>query len=319
MSRQKFKLSVITPFYNEEPGGIIEKYFQAVLPILEKITPDYEVVCIDDGSTDRTYELLCRAAKANPAVKVIRLSRNFGKEAALTAGFDHCVGDCVIPFDADLQDPPHLFADMVKLWQEGYDVVLPKRVKRGDSWFKKVTASLFYHLINMISTTDIQYNVGDFRLLDQKAVRVIRRMREKKRFMRGIMSYPGFKTRVIKYSRPERDGGITKFNCKAMIKLSLDAVFSFSILPIRLFLFLGMLIALISVIWGLSIIYAKIFHGNVISGYASTMVAILFLNAVVLMGMGILGEYVGRIYEEVKDRPIYGIAETCNLNEESCK
>ncbi len=311
--KKNFKLSIITPFYNEGTEHIIDKYFENLISNISKITPDYEIICIDDGSTDNTLELLEKFSKKHSEIKIIKLSRNFGKEAALTAGFDFCSGDCVIPIDADLQDPPYLIEEMVNLWQQGYYVVMPKRIKREESKIKKIFAKIFYVLINSISTISIPNDVGDFRLLDKKVIAEIKQMKEKNRFMKGIISYPGFKTKIIKYVRPARIAGTAKQNYKKLIQLALDGIFSFSILPIRLFLFGGIIIATIALFWSGMIIFNKLYHGNVISGYSSIMVSMLFLNSFTLIGLGILGEYVGRIYEETKNRPIYIIEKTSNL------
>ncbi len=305
MRKKSFKLTVITPFYNEVEGGVIDEYFKTVIPVLKKLTPNYEIICIDDGSKDDTYRHLQKYKDEH--VHLIKLSRNFGKEAALTAGLEASDGDCVIPIDADLQHPVSLFPKMIELWQGGVDMVMPHRQKRDEGLIKKLTAYLFYKLMRLISSVDIPDNVGDFRLFDKKVVSAICQMKEKNRFMKGLMSYPGFTTAQIEYVQKERQNGTVKQNYKKLWALAFDGIFSFSVAPIRMVFVLAFFIGVCSLIWASWIFYQKIFLGIRVSGYASLMVAILFLNSMVLFGLGIIGEYIGRIYTECKGRPIYFI------------
>lgn len=305
--KKSFKISIVTPFYNEEKG--VSDYFKKVLKVLKKITPNYEIICVDDGSSDKTFELLQKQHKKNSNIKVIKLSRNFGKEAALTAGLDFTTGDAIIPIDADLQDPPELIPEMIKQWQAGYKVVLMKRKSRNESWLKKITANLFYYLANKISESSIPKDTGDFRLMDKKVIEVIKTLREKSRFMKGILSWSGFKTTTILFKRPERLKGTPKQNYKKLFGLALNGIFSFSIIPIRLFTFIGIIVSGFAFIYGTYLILRTIFFGVDLAGYPSLMVAILFFGGVQLIGLGVLGEYIGRIFNETKNRPIYIIDE----------
>jgi len=305
--KENFKISIVTPFYNEEAG--IKEYFKSILNVLKKITSSYEIICIDDGSSDKTFELLQKQHKKDSSIKIIKLSRNFGKEAALTAGLDFTTGDAIIPIDADLQDPPELIPNMIKQWQDGYKVVLMKRKSRNESWLKKITANLFYNLINKISESSIPKDTGDFRLMDKKVVNIIKQIREKSRFMKGILSWSGFKTTTILFERPERLKGTPKQNYKKLFSLALNGIFSFSIIPIRLFVFIGVMVSGFAILYGLFLILRTIFFGTDLAGYPSLMVTILFFGGIQLLGLGVLGEYIGRIFNETKNRPIYVIDE----------
>jgi glycosyltransferase involved in cell wall biosynthesis len=305
--KKNYKLSIITPFYNEEDG--IRDYFDKVLKILKKEKINYEIICVDDGSKDKTFELLQKQHKKDSRIKVLKLSRNFGKESALTAGLDFATGDAIIPIDADLQDPPELIPEMIKKWKEGYKVILMKRKSRNEGFLKKFTANLFYNLVNKISDSSIPKDIGDFRLMDKKVVEVIRRMREKSRFMKGILSWAGFKTEIIYFDRPERFKGKIKQNYKKLIGLALNGIFSFSTLPIRLFTFMGIITSLFAFIYGAYLFFKTVFFGTDLAGYPSIMVAILFFSGVQLLGLGVLGEYIGRVFDETKNRPIYVIEE----------
>jgi glycosyltransferase involved in cell wall biosynthesis len=302
---KNFKVSIIIPFYNEE--AMIDLCLATIIPMLEQINQKYEIICIDDGSQDNTYEILENWSKKNKNIIVLKLTRNFGKEAALTAGFDHVTGDCIIPLDADLQDPPSELPRMIKTWQKGYDVVLMKRITRDDSFLKKLFANFFYNKIAKICRIPIESNVGDFRLLDKKVVKIINLLQEKNRFCKGLFSWPGFKTITLEFNRPKRQKGTQKQSFTNCLSLALDAIFSFSVIPIRLFTLFGIFLALASAIFGFWIIYQKLFVGIKNEGYASLITAIIFLNSTIMIGIGILGEYIGRIYKEVKNRPIYVI------------
>lgn len=297
-------ISIISPFYNEEL--VIHQFFSRVIPILDSLQQPYEIICVNDGSNDSTLSILIECASQYPVIKVVDLSRNFGKEAALTAAIDFASGNAVIPIDCDLQDPPELIPEMVKLWQDGAEVVLARRSNRlSDTWFKRFSAELFYKLHNKISDYPIPENVGDYRLMDRIVIDSIRSLPEKCRFMKGMFAWAGFATVSIDYVREHRFAGDTKFNGWKLWNFALEGITSFSTAPLRVWLYVGISISLISFIYACTIIIKTIFFGITLPGYASVMAAILFFGGVQLIGIGILGEYVGRIYIESKSRPIY--------------
>lgn len=310
MRNENFKLSIVTPFYNEEQGDMINIYFSELIKELEKITKNWEIICVDDGSIDKTYSILKSYNTRDNRIKVIKLSRNFGKEAALTAGLDLASGDSIVPMDADLQHPPSLIKEMLDHWKNGYDVVIPVRKSRQDPFLKKITSKSFYWFITKISSKEfVVKNAGDFRLMDKKVVNSVKELKEYHRFMKGILSWPGFKMKKIEYDMPERELGETKYNYKQMLSYALDGIFSFSIAPIRFVTFFGIILSLISFGYGVNLIFLKIFFNLSSPGYTSIMVSILFLGGINLIAIGIIGEYVGRIYNETKKRPIYVIDE----------
>ncbi len=305
----QLKLSIVTPFYHEEEG--IEEYFNTVIPILESMSlRDYEIICIDDGSLkDRTFELLKSQREQNQRIKIVKFSRNFGKELALTAGLDYATGDVVIPIDADLQDPPALFPQMIAKYLEGYDVVLMKRQTRDEGWRKNLTAKLFYRLINRLTNSQIPENIGDFRLMDRRVVDVIKELRERNRFMKGLLSWGGFHTTTLLFDRPEREMGVPKQNYQKLFSLAFDGIFSFSSLPLRIWTFLGVLISLFAFLFGIWVVIKKLIYGDPVQGYSSLMTIILFFNGLVMLSVGMLGEYISRIFDEVKNRPLYVVSE----------
>ncbi len=310
MRNKNFKLSIITPFYNEEAEGMIDNYFKKIIAELTPITNNWEIIAIDDGSADQSFEILKSYRLQDNRIKILKLSRNFGKEAALTAGLNYARGDIIIPLDADLQDPPALFADMITHWQAGYDVVVPIRVTRDDPLFKKLTASLFYWLCAKITNKNfIIKNAGDFRLMDKKVVTSINQLQEYHRFMKGLLTWPGYKKIYIEYHRPERKYGNSKCNYEQLFLHAIDGIFAFSIIPIRIIIFSGFILSIFTFLWGSFIIYEKLFLGISTPGYPSIMVAILFLGGIQITAIGIIGEYIGRIYNEVKKRPLYIIDE----------
>lgn len=302
------KLSIVAPFHNETEN--IEKFFKTLIPILENEAYEFEIICVNDGSSDDTLEGLTRWQEKRHEIKVVNLSRNFGKEAALTAGLDSADGDAVIPIDSDLQDPPELIPKLIKEWESGYDVVYATRSLRNtDTIFKRWSASLFYRFFNLITDTKIPMNTGDFRLMDRKVVNSIRGMREHARFMKGIFAWAGYRQTSVEFIRPERHDGKESQSFIRLWKLAINGIISFTTLPLRIWSYVGLFIALISFVYGVVIITKTIFYGVDVPGYASTMVIILFLGGVQLMSLGILGEYVGRIFEEVKKRPLYIVDE----------
>lgn len=299
-----FLLSIVCPCHNEEPT--IPLLFGALEPVLESITADYEIICVDDGSSDGTLARLLAAAARNPRIRVIELSRNFGKEAALTCGLDHARGDAVVPIDADLQDPPELIRDMVEKWREGFEVVLAQRVDRStDSLAKRTSAGWFYKLHNRISDSPIPENVGDFRLMDRRVVEAIRQLPEQRRFMKGLFAWVGFRTTTVPYVRQERVASATKFSTWRLWNLALEGITSFSTMPLRVWMYIGLAVAGSTFLYGSFLILRTLIYGIDVPGYASLLVSILFLGGLQLMGMGIIGEYVGRIYQEAKGRPVY--------------
>lgn len=297
-------LSLIVPMHNEEAG--IATFAARIQQVLGQLHVEYEILCIDDGSKDGTYAALTQWRDIQPRVKIIRLSRNFGKEAALTAGLDHASGKAVIPIDADLQDPPELMLDMVAKWREGFKVVLAvRKSRRYDSFFKRLTARGFYGLMRRISAISIPPDSGDFRLMDRQVVEAIKRLPERTRFMKGIFAWAGFSTATVEFERPERFAGSTSWNYRKLWNFALDGIFSFSTLPLRIWTYLGMFISLMAFFYAGFLIVRTIIQGADVPGYASMMTAFLFMGGIQLMSLGILGEYVGRIYRETKQRPIY--------------
>lgn len=298
------KISLIVPVFNEELA--IEVFYQAVRRELKLNDADVEIVFINDGSTDLTAERATALAQADDQVMLINFSRNFGKEPALFAGLEYATGDAVIPMDVDLQDPISVIPLLIEQWLKGADVVLAKRRdRRADSYFKRHSASMFYHLLNRISYTRIEENVGDFRLMDRKVVDVIRALPEHQLFMKGVLSWAGFNTVVVEYERAPRVTGSSKFNGWKLWNLALEGVTSFSTVPLRLWTYVGGGISIFAVLYAVYMVLDKIFNGNSVPGYPSLMTAILFLGGVQLIGIGILGEYIGRIYIEAKHRPRY--------------
>ena len=297
-------ISIVCPFFNEEPA--VSHFFERIVPIMEHIGYEFEVVCVNDGSEDDTLKLLMAYSIKDKRVRVIDLSRNFGKEAALTAALDYALGEAVIPIDADLQDPPELIEAMVKKWEEGFDVVLAKRSDRSDdSVFKRITAGAFYRVHNLLSKPIIPENVGDFRLMSRVVVDAVRQMPERQRFMKGLFSWVGFKTCVIEYKREKRSAGKSKFNARKLWILALEGITSFSTFPLTVWLYVGGIVAMLSFIYGLFIILRTLISGIDLPGYASLFCLVLFFGGLQLMGIGILGEYLGRTYLESKQRPIY--------------
>ena len=297
-------ISIIAPCYNEEET--IEPVLRRIEEILTQINEPYEIVFINDGSRDNTLNVLLNAKQNFKNIRIINFSRNFGKEAALTAGLDKARGEAAIPIDVDLQDPPELIKDLVARWREGYDVVLAKRADRtSDSFAKRVSADLFYKLNGKISNVDIPNNVGDFRLMSKRVVEALKQLPENQRFMKGLFAWVGFKTVAIEYVREKREAGQSSFNGWKLWNFALDGITSFSTLPLRIWLYIGALVSFLSFLYGSFIILKTLIFGVDLPGYASLAVIMLFLGGIQLIGIGILGEYIGRIYSESKRRPSY--------------
>ncbi|WP_380179112.1 glycosyltransferase family 2 protein [Kalamiella sp. sgz302252] len=303
------KISLIVPVFNEEDA--ISIFYKSVREFEAIHKYQVEIIFINDGSTDNTENIAYALSVADPLVRLVNFTRNFGKEAALFAGLEYASGDAVIPIDVDLQDPIDVIPMLIEKWQQGADVVLAKRVDRSsDTAFKKKTAGWFYKIHNAISHSKIVENVGDFRLMNRETVDNIIALPERNLFMKGILSWVGGKTEIIEYSRAERSIGATKFNGWKLWNLALEGITSFSTLPLRIWSYIGLIVAALSFLYGSWMILDKIFWGNNVPGYPSIIVSILFLGGVQLIGIGVLGEYIGRIYLEVKRRPKYIVKKT---------
>jgi polyisoprenyl-phosphate glycosyltransferase len=304
-------LSVVVPLFNEADnvGELLRRITQVVRGL--SVPPaEYEIVLVDDGSRDATLELLLAAAHRDPHLRVISLSRNFGHQIAATAGLDAARGDAVVLMDGDLQDPPELIDDFLAKFRDGYDVVYATRRRRaGESRFKLFTAALFYRIIRRLTNVSIPVDTGDFRLMSRRVVRALRDSRERHRFIRGLVSWVGFKQTGIEYDRAERFSGTSKYPVSKMFKFAVDGITAFSEIPLRLATWFGFAVSVIAFVVALVEIGIKIFTGYNLPGYTSTIFAILFLGGVQLITIGILGEYIGRIYDEIKGRPLYLVAE----------
>jgi len=271
---------------------------------------------VNDGSTDRTQDVLLEMAESDCRVKAVILSRNFGKDIALSAGLDYARGKAVIPMDVDMQDPPELILKFVEAWKEGYEIIYGVRVDRqGDGWLKRTSAGWFYRLFNWVSDTPIPENVGDFRLLDRRVVEAIKRMPERDRFMKGIFSWVGFRSKGIEFERTSRAQGETKWSWFKLIAFAISGIFSFSAWPLRIWSMMGGLVALLSFFYGTFLVVRTLFLGVDVPGYASIIVSVLFIGGMNLVGIGMLGEYLARVYKEAKARPLYVVRETVNLED----
>jgi glycosyltransferase involved in cell wall biosynthesis len=297
-------LSLIVPMRNEAAN--IGPFYERIRSVLDPLGESWEMVCVNDGSGDATLHRLLTLRTQDPRIVVIDLSRNFGKEAALTAGLDHARGDAVIPMDADLQDPPELIPELLARWREGFEVVLAIRTSRAsDSLFKRTTAHLFYSFINRLSTVPIPANAGDFRLMSRAVVEAIQQLPERRRFMKGLFAWVGFKTAEVHYQRPPRHAGQTNFNYWRLWNFALEGITSFSHIPLKMSSYFGLLVSFFAFLYAVKIIIDTWVYGNPVKGYPSIMVAILFFSGVQLVAIGVIGEYLGRLYEESKQRPVY--------------
>ncbi len=309
------RFSIVAPAYNEEE--VLPEFYRRVREVMDAIGEPWELILINDGSRDNTLAVMRELHERDPRVKVISFSRNFGHQLAITAGLDYASGDAVVIIDADLQDPPEVIPELIQKWREGYDVVYAvRKERRGESWFKEWTAKLFYRLIYRITDVDIPKDTGDFRLMDRKVVETLRTMRERNRFMRGLSVWVGFKQTGVFYVREPRFAGETKYPFRKMLKFALDAITSFSYVPLQLATYVGFAIALISMVGMIVAVILRLTTGRALLGQATTLVAVLFLGGIQLIFLGIIGEYLGRIYDEVKARPLYVVAETLGFEEE---
>ena len=307
-------LSVVVPVKNEEQA--IAPFVERVSGVLESIAGDegWEILFIDDGSSDSTLAAIVAANLREPRVRALSLSRNFGKEAALSAGLDHAGGRAVIPMDVDMQDPPEVLPEMVARWREGYEMVFGvRRCRKSDAVAKRLTAGLYYRAHNWLSQDNLPENAGDYRLLDRKVVEVVRALPERNRFMKGLFAWAGFKQAAVEYDRVERETGTTKFNYWKLWTLALDGITSASTVPLRIWSYVGALVAFIALGYSAFLIVDTMMFGNSVPGYASIMVSVLFLGGVQLISLGVLGEYVGRILTETKQRPLYVVSDTIGL------
>ncbi len=301
--------SIIAPVYNEI--GNLDHLYLRITEVMDTTNEPWELVLVDDGSTDGSTEGIRELAKKDDRIRPVIFARNFGHQIAVTAGLDFSRGDAVVIIDADLQDPPEVILELIQKWREGYEVVYAQRTEReGESWFKLLTASLFYRTIYRITDVKIPLDTGDFRLLDRKVVNVMNSMRERHRFLRGMSAWVGFRSIGVPYKRAARFSGTTKYPFKKMVKLALTAVTSFSYMPLQIAMWVGFIAAGISIIAIPVVIVLRSIGSQFFYGQATTLIAVLFLGGVQLMSLGILGEYIGRVYDEVKGRPLYIISET---------
>lgn len=305
---KKELISIVIPCFNEEE--MIDICHKAVTDVVDTLPQNYEIIYINDGSKDKTLQLLENLRKTDKRVVIINLSRNFGKEAAMTAGIDHSTGDALIILDADLQDPPALIPDLIRIWkEEDADVVYGQRlIREGETWVKKFTANCFYKIINFIANTvEIPKNTGDFRLMNRRSIDALMELREKHRFMKGLFAWIGFKQVALQYNRAPRAAGTTKWNYLGLWNLALEGIAGFSTTPLQIASIFGLLISLLSFLFGATIIFKTILFGSDVPGYASLAVMVSFFSGIQLLSIGILGEYIGRIFGESKKRPLYFI------------
>lgn len=299
--------SIVAPVFNEEET--VPHFYQRVVAVMEQLEETFELVLVNDGSRDGSYAAMQELHRQDPRVRVIDFSRNFGHQIAISAGLDHARGDAVVIIDSDLQDPPEVIVQLIAAWKKGAEVVYAQRSKRaGETRFKLITAAAFYHLIERITSINIPRNTGDFRLLDRRVVKALVAMREQHRFMRGLSSWVGFHQEAVLYERHERFAGTTKYPFRKMLKFSLDAITSFSHVPLQLATTFGFILAGISLIGIIVAVIVRLFT-NAIVGQASTLILVLFLGGIQLIFLGIIGEYLGRIYDEVRARPLYIVRE----------
>ncbi|NER97065.1 MAG: glycosyltransferase family 2 protein [Symploca sp. SIO1B1] len=304
MTNNQVEISVVVPLYNEEPN--IDYLFERLLLVLARMNIGYEIICVNDGSQDHTLKCLIEYHRRHSGIKIVNLSRNFGKEVALTAGIDYAGGAAVIPIDADLQDPPELIEQLVAKWREGYDVVYAtRRSRQGESWPKRFTARSFYRTIGWMSPVPIPRDTGDFRLLDRQVVEALKQMPERTRFMKGLFGWAGFKQTSVLFDREPRINGTTTWNYWRLWNFAIDGITSFSFLPLKVWSYIGLVISFLAFLYATFLVIRTLIFGVDLPGYASLMVTVLFLGGIQLITLGIIGEYLGRVYEEVKGRPLY--------------
>ena len=309
------RYSIVVPVFNEEL--VVEESYKRLKQVMNSTKEPYELIFVNDGSRDKTPEIVSGLCKMDPHVKLINFSRNFGHQTAITAGMDYSSGQAVVVIDADLQDPPEVILEMIAKWKEGYDVVYGQRLKRkGETFFKKITAKMFYRLLASMTSVDIPVDTGDFRLIDRKVCDVMSSLTEKNRYVRGLVSWVGFKQTAVTYVRDERFAGETKYPLKKMLKFAMDGITTFSYKPLKISTYIGFLVAVLSFIYLIVVICLRLFTDVTVTGWASTLAVSLIFNGVILMMLGIIGEYIGRIYDETKNRPLYIIRERIGFNQD---
>jgi len=307
-STLKITYSIIAPIYNEIEN--IPELYRRVTEVMQSAREPWELILVDDGSTDGSTEKIRELAKADPRVRPVIFARNFGHQVAITAGWDYARGEAVVIIDADLQDPPEVILQLAEKWREGYEVVYAVRAEReGETWFKKFTASLFYRLIRWITDVDIPVDTGDFRLMDRKVVDVLKQMKERHRFPRGMSAWVGFKQVGVEYKRSARVAGVTKYPFRKMLKLAVNAITGFSYFPLQVATFFGFISAGVAIVAIPIVAILRMTGSHFFEGQTTTLISVLFLGGVQLISLGILGEYIGRLYDEAKGRPLYIVRE----------
>jgi len=301
--------------YNEEE--VVTETYKRLTKVMDSIGENYEIIFINDGSRDNTRAILSEICKSNEKIKMIDFARNFGHQVAITAGMDYAAGECMVIIDGDLQDPPELIPEMIKIWRDGFDVVYGKRKsRRGETFFKKFTAKAYYRILRGLTSVDIPVDTGDFRLIDRKVCEALKQLPERSRYVRGLVSWVGFKQTAIEFERNERFAGKTKYPLKKMLKLAMDGIMSFSYKPLKLASYIGAILSGMSFLYLIIVLIQKLFFPETAqTGWASLIAVSLFFNGIILLMLGIIGEYIGRIYEEAKGRPLYIINELINMED----
>lgn len=308
MLKDDIHYSVVVPLFNEEL--VVNETYKRLKEVMDACRESYEIIFVNDGSRDKTVEFVRVICNSDPNVKLLNFSRNFGHQIAITAGMDYANGKAVIVIDADLQDPPEVIPRMIAKWKEGYEVVYGHRVeRRGETAFKRLSASLFYRVLRSLTDVDIPADTGDFRLLDRKVIEALKMLPEKNRYVRGMVSWVGFRQIGVEYVRDERFAGETKYPLKKMLKFAMNGITSFSYKPLKFAIYVGCFVSLLSFVYLFYVLYQRIFvPQSTIPGWASLIVISLFFNGIVLILLGVMGEYIGRIYDEAKARPLYIIS-----------
>jgi len=315
MQEKKYVYSVVVPLYNEEL--VINETYKILKELMDSTGEPYEIILVNDGSYDRTLEITKQICKEDKSVKLVSFSRNFGHQIAITAGIEHASGQAIIVIDADLQDPPEIILEMIKKWKEGFDVIYGQRLERqGESFFKKTTAKIYYRVLKYMSDVDMPVDAGDFRLIDRKVCDALNKLPERNRYVRGLISWLGFRQTSIKFVRKERFAGETKYSLKKMMKFAFDGITSFSHKPLKISTYLGFFISLSGFIHLAVYMYRTLFTDGMMPGWVIFTAIVLIINGIILLMIGILGEYIGRIYDETKGRPLYILNEKIGFEED---
>jgi polyisoprenyl-phosphate glycosyltransferase len=310
----KKKISFVFPVFNEE--STLDAFYKAVADVTSNVRHDCEFIFVVDGATDNSLTILKEIQKKDRRLTILEFSRNFGHQVAITAGMDYAQGDAVVVMDSDLQDPPSVSLELIERWERGVEVAYAQRRVRKDTWFKRNTAHVFYRVLNLLSDVHIPPDTGDFRLMDRRVVEVVKKMREHNRFMRGLSSYVGFRQEAVLYDRDERYAGVTNYTLKKMIRLSIDAFVGFSTVPLRIISNVGFLVSGLSVLGIIYALYMKFFMPEItVSGWTFLTISILFLSGIQMVMLGVIGSYLGRIYDEVRGRPLYIVSHVYNPEE----